>query len=38
MTYDDVTRLEVVTGFFFWGAEVGTVANAWRFCEDHHDR
>ena len=29
--------LEVVAGYFFLGAQIGQYANAWRFCEDHHD-
>ena len=29
--------LEVVAGYFFLGARIGSVANAWRFCEDHKD-
>jgi len=30
--------LEVVAGYFFTGpAQVASVANVWRFCEDHHD-
>jgi alpha-galactosidase len=31
--------LEVVAGYFYLGeAEIADYANAWRFCEDHHDK
>ncbi len=29
--------LEVVAGYWFYQGDVGSVANSWRFCEDHHD-
>ena len=29
--------LEVVAGYWFFLGDIGTVANSWRFCEDHHD-
>ena len=29
--------LEVVAGYFFMGAGIRSVANTWRFCEDHKD-
>ncbi|MEO1649239.1 MAG: S1 RNA-binding domain-containing protein, partial [Pseudomonadota bacterium] len=29
--------LETVAGYFFLGKEISDYANAWRFCEDHHD-
>ena len=29
--------IDVVAGYFFLWGETGSVANTWRFCEDHHD-
>ena len=29
--------LEVVAGYWFFLGDIGSVANSWRFCEDHHD-
>ena len=29
--------IEVVAGYFFLGSAVAEVADAWRFCTDHHD-
>ena len=29
--------LEVVAGYFFLGADIASVSNSWRFCEDHKD-
>eukprot|EP01062_Namystynia_karyoxenos_P058313 TRINITY_DN49878_c0_g1_i1.p1 TRINITY_DN49878_c0_g1~~TRINITY_DN49878_c0_g1_i1.p1 ORF type:complete len:410 (+),score=114.46 TRINITY_DN49878_c0_g1_i1:77-1306(+) len=29
--------LEVVAGYWFMQGGISTVANSWRFCEDHHD-
>ena len=29
--------LEVVAGYWFLGNKISDYANAWRFCEDHHD-